>query len=98
MPAENYEDLRETLAQFQQSHLLAFWDELDDRQRSGLLAQLDAVDFQQMQSLLAADETSSDWEAMAARAESPSAIRLEGPNPISEPEARLAGEEAFRGG
>lgn len=93
-----YDEMVGRLAQFNQDHLLAFWSELDDGQRESLLAQLSSVDFPLMQALFAEVETSTDWAAMAAAAESPPGIRLAGSNAISEPEARAAGEDALRGG
>lgn len=40
-----FKSYRRQLDQYAQSHLLAFWDELDPRQRSQLLDDLDQIDF-----------------------------------------------------
>lgn len=43
--AERYQAYRQKLAEFSQSHLLAFWEVLSDSQRDELLDDLDEVDF-----------------------------------------------------
>lgn len=45
------DDLRQRLRQYQQEHVLAFWDQLNDEDRSQLLAQLADVDLAQLQAL-----------------------------------------------
>ena len=44
-------DLQQRLAQHGQSHLVAFWDELNDSQRSELTKQIEAIDFNQLKNL-----------------------------------------------
>lgn len=46
-------DIRKTLEQYGQGHLLRFYEELSDRQRSLLLEQLAAIDFARMDDLIA---------------------------------------------
>jgi UDP-N-acetylglucosamine/UDP-N-acetylgalactosamine diphosphorylase len=40
-----YEDIKNTLKKHRQSHLLAFWDQLDTTQRQHLLSQISRLDF-----------------------------------------------------
>ena len=46
------ETVRATLAQYDQEHLLAFWDELLPPQRQALLAQIEAIDFEYLDELV----------------------------------------------
>lgn len=50
--AERYEDHRDKLAGFAQSHLLAFWDRLSDPQRDRLLDDLDQIDLERCAALV----------------------------------------------
>lgn len=52
MIAKRHKDYQEKLDHYQQSHLLAFWDELDKTQRTQLLDDLDQVDFDRCQPLI----------------------------------------------
>jgi len=45
---ERYQTARERLERYGQSHLLRFWDELDDGRRGELLDQIDALDFERL--------------------------------------------------
>ena len=40
--------LKDRLRQFGQSHLLRYWDELNDVEKSALYHDLDAVDYEEM--------------------------------------------------
>jgi len=44
-PQKTYEDIKKVLKKHRQSHLLAFWDQLDTAQRRKLLAQIRQLDF-----------------------------------------------------
>jgi UDP-N-acetylglucosamine/UDP-N-acetylgalactosamine diphosphorylase len=46
------ESIRETLSRYDQEHLLAFWDKLDDDQRRRLLEQIDTIDWQRLDKLV----------------------------------------------
>ena len=82
-----------------QSHLLSFWDELDNEQQERLASQIDQVDFELISQLHSSDVKAEDWGELAARAVTPSAIRLSGAgNKYSADEARAAGEKALRDG
>jgi len=43
--AKTYEDIKKVLKKHRQSHLLAFWDQLDKAQRRNLLSQIHRLDF-----------------------------------------------------
>lgn len=92
-------EIQELVAKFGQEHLVAFWDALTTEQRSTLAAQIVDVDFELMAELAAGDSQNHDWAGLAAHAESPPAIRLNGDaNKYSADDARTAGEQALRDG
>src|SRR5262245_5558718 len=64
------------LARHGQDHLLTFWPELSAGQRAELTTDLRSVDFELVSQLYRHGETTHDWAALAARAESPPAFRL----------------------
>jgi UDP-N-acetylglucosamine/UDP-N-acetylgalactosamine diphosphorylase len=94
---------RELLAKLSpigQQHLLAFWDRLDASQREQLAGQIDELDvelFRELQAEFrgqAGEADDSKWAALAARATSPPAMRLDGSGvSFSKGEARDAGAE-----
>ena len=59
-----------------QSHVLRFWDALDDGGRSDFRGQLEALDLVQLDSLYNEQSTATDWDAAARRAEAPPATFL----------------------
>ncbi|WP_417393302.1 UTP--glucose-1-phosphate uridylyltransferase [Gimesia sp.] len=63
------EDLYQTLADFQQTHLLAWWDELNKSERSELSAQIQRINFAQIQRLYAPDPSAKSEESPAQKAE-----------------------------
>ena len=69
--------LETKLAQYGQTHLLKFWDELDPDQQKQLAAQIDAIDFDLVQSLVNKETAASSSDADAMRAEVPPAITLD---------------------
>ena len=69
--------LETKLAQYGQTHLLKFWDELDPDQQKQLATQIDAIDFDLVQSLVNKETTASSSDADAMRAEVPPAITLD---------------------
>src|SRR5262245_48995567 len=90
-----------------QEHLLAFWDRLDPTGRRRLAAQLDEVDpdvFCELQMEFRGNQESgtsenSKWAALAAKAQSPPAMRLDGSGVrFSQAEARTKGAEILRAG
>lgn len=101
------EALLESLRPVGQEHLLAFWDRLTPDERRELAQQIAEINLNDLRrlrehygaGLKAADAEVSPWAALAERAESPPAVRLDGsglPCPLAE--ARARGEAALRAG
>lgn len=96
---EDRTELRKLLARHDQTHLLQFWDELDTDQRSHLVQQISKIDFEQLTELIQGSDSGPNWESLAARAQSPPAIRLD--TFFSEPDygaAVEAGQQAISAG
>ena len=92
-------ELTAILAPHGQTHLLDFWDELDDRQRAALAAQIRQIDFSRLQQLYDSRGEQSDLRAMLDRAASPPAFRLDvTQNRFTPAAARQRGVEALRAG
>lgn len=90
-----------------QEHLLAFWDELAPADRRQLAEQIQSIDvdvFRQLQaehqrSLGAGKNEQSHWADLAARAQSPPAMRLDGSGVnFTKDQARQRGSEMLRAG
>ena len=86
-----------------QEHLLAFWDRLNANQRQNLAGEIAEIDFGLLKKLRSQRSESAagdkaDFAALAARAESPPAIRLDGQGPFSREQAIDRGEAALRAG
>lgn len=94
------EELATRLADFDQQHVLAHWDRLDEPGRRRLAAQLQQVDLQQLQELFRqATQKARPYTDVAARAGSPPAIRLhEAHRRFPADEAIARGESALRSG
>jgi UDP-N-acetylglucosamine/UDP-N-acetylgalactosamine diphosphorylase len=71
------EQLLAALTPYDQQHLLAFWDALDDSQRQTLAAQIREIDFESVARLYERKDNQSDFRALAERAEPPPAFRLD---------------------
>jgi UDP-N-acetylglucosamine/UDP-N-acetylgalactosamine diphosphorylase len=69
-------ELEQQLERFGQTHLLRFWDELDESQAAELSAQIQNINFELIQSLVRNRAAEDHWDALAARAEVPPAITL----------------------
>ena len=69
--------LNSKLAQYDQTHLLKFWDELDPDQQQKLADQIDAIDFDLVQSLSADQSATASSGDMAMHANVPPAITLD---------------------
>ena len=98
-------ELLDHLRPWGQEHLLAFWDELAPAEQAHLAMQILRVDGalltqlrqEQQRDAAAGDENSLN--RLAARAESPPAILLDGTGaPFSPAQARACGEQALRDG
>ena len=87
-----------------QEHLLAFWDRLDEQQRRSLSMQIDEIDAGILRALQARkEEVSADGKAhfasLAARAQSPPAIRLnQSGRDFSREDAVHRGQQGLRAG
>ena len=87
------------LEEYQQSHVLRFWDDLDTVQRSRLLQPLAEVDFKQLTSLVAGEDKAVDFEELASRAQAPPSVRADGSGAAWDTREALAqGEAAVRAG
>ena len=81
-----------------QEHLVAFWDRLDERERDELTCQIDQIDGNLLRQLqrqhreaAAGEDDKSHWGRLAARAQSPPAMLLDGSGvAFSQDEARRA--------
>ncbi len=92
------QDLHNELAEHDQEHLLAFWDTLSTQDQRRLAEEIRSVDFELVRRLHSSGPTGEDWAALARRAQSPPAFRLQGKNPFTPQQARKRGEEALRAG
>lgn len=91
--------LAETLARQGQAHLLSHWATLPEAARPRFLAQLSAVDWKQLSGLYRDLSHGGDYAELAARAEPPPAIRLDGRGAtVSRADARAEGQAALRAG
>jgi UDP-N-acetylglucosamine/UDP-N-acetylgalactosamine diphosphorylase len=107
----NDHDLKQRLlahvAPMGQQHLLAFWDRLNSSERRNLARQIEAIDpavlrevqAQHAKSAAAGQSDKSRWAELAARAQSPPAMRLDGSGvPFSKDDARRRGAELLKAG
>lgn len=86
-----------------QEHLLACWDRLDAAQRQKLATQIAEIDLDLLARLRSRRSESvaddkAQFAALATRAESPPAIRLDGQGPFTRQQAIDRGESALRDG
>ncbi len=89
----------QSLTAVNQSHVLRFWDELDDSGRAQLIAQLESIDFELLGKLIAGADDKPDFAAMASRALPPPAVRIDGTGAAWSPaDARKAGQQAIADG
>jgi UDP-N-acetylglucosamine/UDP-N-acetylgalactosamine diphosphorylase len=96
-------DLLSRLRPAGQEHLLSFWDRLDAAQRQNLAQQIADVDLELLTRLRgqrsdSAADDKSQFAALAAHAQSPPAIRLDGKGPFTRQQAVARGEAALRAG
>lgn len=105
--ADRRHELLAKLTPIGQQHLLAFWEQLDEQGRDRLARQVDEIDPELFRDLQAehlhgaspAGNESSNWAALAARATSPPAMRLDGSGvPFTREQARAKGAEVLRAG
>jgi UDP-N-acetylglucosamine/UDP-N-acetylgalactosamine diphosphorylase len=91
--------LHERLAAFDQQHVLAFWNELEEPARDRLVAQLESLDLAQLRELFGARIAHEDWSTLARRAAPPPAFRLdEERTDVSAEQAEQQGLQALAAG
>lgn len=96
---QNFDDLKQTLSQYGQQHVLQYWSQLDTDQKSKLTTQLSGVDLAELARLVRGQDDATDFAALASRASSPPAVRADGSGADWSPiQARERGEEALRNG
>lgn len=81
-----------------QGHLLQFWPQLNTVEQESLAREIEALDFTQLAQLFGGHDDAPDWDALAGKAQSPPAIRLQGNNRFDSGSARQAGEQLLRDG
>jgi UDP-N-acetylglucosamine/UDP-N-acetylgalactosamine diphosphorylase len=95
----NYRELMTLLEPFDQTHLLAGWEELSDEQRAGLASQIQALDLPLIARLYRDRNLPIDIRKLVERATSPRGVRLgQDQAGVSPAEARRLGEELLRRG
>ena len=98
------EDLFQTLEQFQQTHLLNWWSELNPQQQSELTSQIQEIDFAQIQRLYSPDSSTKSEESPAQKAERATrpatVVRLQdrAASPEKSAEASAAGQQCLATG
>lgn len=93
------DSFKSRLAQFGQSQLLRWVEELSPAAQKQLFEQIETIDFPQLQSLVAGEDHAVDWGALSAKAVPPPAVRLGQPDSrFTESDARAAGERALEQG
>jgi UDP-N-acetylglucosamine/UDP-N-acetylgalactosamine diphosphorylase len=103
--ADRRRELLARLASIRQEHLLAFWERLNAGEREQLAQQISEIDAELFRELQAefrqhsGQEEPSKWAALAARAQSPPAMRLDGSGvPFTRDQARASGAAVLRAG
>ncbi|MCA9022936.1 MAG: UTP--glucose-1-phosphate uridylyltransferase, partial [Planctomycetaceae bacterium] len=98
------EDLYQTLADFQQTHLLTWWKDLSEQDQSELLTQIQHINFAQIQRLYAPGATYQKSESPAQKAERATrpatVVRLEdrSSSPSESEEATKLGQKLLEAG
>lgn len=99
MPEANRDALLDHLRPYKQGHLLQFWDQLDPDSQAKLAEQINQVDFDELSQLIEGKDSTTDFAALAARADLPPAVSADGSGTTwTIDEARNKGEEALRAG
>lgn len=92
-------ELEPLLAEHDQQHLFAFWDDIDENRRDQLIGEVMLAKVEQIGHRFRNANQTDDWTAQARRATPPTAFRLDGSgNQFSIAGARAAGEAALRNG
>ena len=97
--APDITQLRTRLADHQQEHLLAFWDDLSPAEQVELSASLAKVDFAEIEALLARGPLKDDGGADAQRATGPTGVQFDDPGRDEAAERAIRrGGEALKAG
>jgi UDP-N-acetylglucosamine/UDP-N-acetylgalactosamine diphosphorylase len=95
----HYDELKTVLTRRGQEHVLAFWNQLDAAARERLGNQIAQLDLDLLEQLYQRRSDKSDFGALAARAGSPPAFRLnESENRFSIAQSRECGQQALGNG
>ena len=76
MATPSLQQLTAQLEPFGQTHVLQFWEQLDESQQSQLAAQIEGFDLQQLNTLYQSKDTEAHWGELAAKSTVPPAITL----------------------
>ena len=92
--------LKDKLHTANQSHLLQYWDELDETQQERLQSEIDSIDLELIQQLHQSNAGSEKWAELARQAQPPMAFRLQPQDsePFSLSEAQERGQQALAAG
>ncbi|SMP71924.1 UDP-N-acetylglucosamine/UDP-N-acetylgalactosaminediphosphorylase [Neorhodopirellula lusitana] len=95
----SYDQLLESLQQYGQEHVLKYWNELDELAQKQFADQIENVDLAELANLIEGKDDEIDFADLAARAELPPAVAVDGSGADwSLDDAREAGEAALRAG
>ena len=92
-------DLRATLREHGQEHLLGFWPQLNAGQQESLARQIRGIDFSLIEKLYGQRHDQGNFRELALRAAEPAAFRLDvAKNRFSPTEGRAQGQQALADG
>jgi UDP-N-acetylglucosamine/UDP-N-acetylgalactosamine diphosphorylase len=102
-PAHNRDTMKqqvlEKLASHGQEQLLQFWEELQPKQQKSLAEEIETIDLDLIHRLLGQQEADDDLRALASRAGSPPAVRLDATdNSMAPNDAQDRGRQAYAAG
>lgn len=91
--------IKRKLADYQQQHVLQFWDDLQTVEKEKLAKQLQDIDFATLKALVSGEDKSVDFGELASRAQAPPSVRADGSGAAWDPrEALERGEAAVKAG
>ncbi|MBI85523.1 MAG: UDP-N-acetylglucosamine pyrophosphorylase [Planctomycetaceae bacterium] len=94
-----FQQLHQTLAPFNQEHVLQFWEELNSEERQSIAWEIRALDLTQLDELWKRRDLQSTEGDIAGRISAPPSYRLhDSDQDISRQQAERAGEEVLRAG
>lgn len=92
------EELLTVLRPYQQEHLLAFWDELDEKQKSQLAAQVKKIDLSRVAQMYSQSCDKLGQGHSALSAQPPAAVRMSDTSKVDKQEAEKTGLAALSEG